>query len=146
MSVWHCLRYSGANCPNNVNFSWQWSCCYGELKMNRGIVKPGSYIYILWCVNELFYSPATSHLAWDFRVRLWSQKGSTYLTNRSISTGIVSVKLSACQWQKQALLVDRTLTVGVAPKDYAAAIAAVSAEAIYWTRSKTFGKYESFTN
>lgn len=47
--------------------------------------------------------------------------------------------------KKQALLV----TVRSALKDYVAAIAAVwqlPAEAIYWTNSKTFGKYESFTH
>lgn len=47
--------------------------------------------------------------------------------------------------KKQAL----SVTVRSALKDYVAAIAAVlqlPAEAIYWTNSKTFGKYESFTH
>ena len=48
----------------------------------------------------------------------------------------VRITTSACKWQKQSLLVDVTLTAGVAPKKHIAAIAGVTwlpAEAIYRT-------------
>ena len=45
-----------------------------------------------------------------------------------------------------ALSVDITLTVRVAPEEYTAAMLQLPAEAIYWTDSKTFGKYESFSH
>ena len=47
---------------------------------------------------------------------------------------------STCWWQKQALWVDGTLTVAVAPKDHITEIQ-LPAEAIYWTESKTCVKY-----
>lgn len=40
---------------------------------------------------------------------------------------------------------DVTDGVGVAPKDYVAAITLQPSEAICWTDSETSGKYESFT-
>lgn len=45
--------------------------------------------------------------------------------------------------KKQVLLMDITLMVAVAPKDDTAAD---TAEAIYGTNAKTFGRYESFTH
>lgn len=38
--------------------------------------------------------------------------------------------------------VDVTLTVGVAPEDYIAIFLQLSAETIYWSDSRTFGKCE----
>lgn len=56
-----------------------------------------------------------------------------------------TLRMSACQ-PKQALLVDDTLTVGVDPMDYTAAVLLLAAEVIYWTGSKTCGNYQSFTH
>lgn len=53
----------------------------------------------------------------------------------------LAITASDCQGQILTLLVDVTLTVRVAPKDYFTASATVSRlppEAIYWTDSKTF--------
>lgn len=59
---------------------------------------------------------------------------------------VVRTTISACQWLKQALLVDITLTVGVAPEEYFVSALQLPAEAIYQTNLKTFGKCESFTH
>lgn len=60
---------------------------------------------------------------------------------RNVVSHTVRITTSACKWQKQSLLVDVTLTGGVAPKKYIAAIAGMSwlpAEAIYWTNFQNF--------
>lgn len=73
-----------------------------------------------------------------------------YLTKRSLSVGTVSITL----WDTENNNVrpseakTSTLTVAVATEDYVAATAAVSwlpAEAYCWIDSKSFGKFESFT-
>lgn len=66
----------------------------------------------------------------------WLQKGSYSL----LSVGIASVTLSNT-WILICLYVEVTLTVGVAPKND---MSQLPAEAIHWTNSKTFGKYELF--
>lgn len=61
-----------------------------------------------------------------------------------IVTVMLSITTSACQRQKQALSMDVTSTVAVAPQDYTETVSRLPAEAIYRTDSKTSVSYDSF--
>ena len=90
-------------------------------------------IHSFWQFVTSNFSPSPQ----DFRVRLVFLV--TKRTKRSVSVGIISIMLSTSVVKYKHILVDVTLTVGVAPEDYTAAIRAVlllPAVKIYWTDFK----------
>lgn len=88
-----------------------------------------------FCNNSLFARFSLSETS------AFSDKKLLYillLTKRPLK-----ITTSIWQWQKQALLMDQTLTVSVAPKDYIGAtvdMSQLSAEVIDSNKSKTFGQ------
>lgn len=75
----------------------------------------------------------------------WLKKGSYIFTKRSICIGIFSIILSdtctatfASRCKKTNALMDATLMVRVASKDYVAVVSGLDAESMYWTNSKTW--------
>ena len=51
-----------------------------------------------------------------------------------------------CKWKKQALSVDGTVTVTIAPNNYVVAVWQLPAEEIYWTDSDSVDEHDSFTD
>lgn len=109
--------------------------------------------YVTQFYNLHNVTPVTTHL-WRFQsktspwtrlvflVTKWIKK--VYLC-RNCFHYVVRITSSACQWQKQTLLVYATLMVIVASKNYIAAIAAISrlpAEVMCLTYSKTLSEKE----
>lgn len=96
------------------------------------------------CHVSLFF---LHQLAWHYRARLQMKlvlpvKNKDFLCLSRHHT--LKVLISAADRQEKPLLVN--VTVGAAPEDYAATIAAESllrAKLIHWINSKTFCKYET---